>query len=147
MTRRTADTRPIEARRAEWLRNYPDKFLVCRGGHDFPKPVPGRHMTRTRITPWYDDGPRNGEVLIVQKCKNCGRERWRISGPRGLYHSGATSWHYSDPPGYASPPGLGISRADYLNLYWERVIDGDKDLLRELEEIEQERKAQGNGHR
>jgi len=133
------DMRPIEVRRKEWIDKYPDKFLICRQGHDFPKPFPGRRMTNTSIVPWfYDDGRREGEVLITQKCKHCGRVRWRISGPRGMYYSEATKWNYDDPKGYATPPGLGIPRSAYGDEYWRRIIDADPDLTQEVEAREEE---------
>ena len=131
---RPADTRPVEVRRAEWLENYPDKYLTCRQGHNFPKPAPGELLTGTRIMPYHDeDHPRRaGHFYQEQECASCGRLRWRITGPRGAYASQASKWMYKDPRGYAAPPGLGLTRGDYGDRYMDRLIAGDPGLQAEL---------------
>jgi hypothetical protein len=128
--RRAPDLRPVEVRREEWLRTYPDKFLACRSSHAFPRPVPGRRMPRTKIEPYSDpDRPaRDGYRYVEQTCANCGRIRWKVTGPRGAYYAGATKWKYNDPAGYASPHGLGLTYADYAELYWQRLVEGDQDF-------------------
>jgi hypothetical protein len=133
------DTRPIEERREEWLRKYPDRFLACRTGHAFPRPVPGRRkMPRTRMEPWHDpDGRIQGCYYIEQSCGNCGRIRWKITGPRGSYYTDSTKWHYSDPSGYASPAGLGLTYGDYAELFWTRLIEGDQYTEQAAEELEE----------
>jgi hypothetical protein len=124
----------IEVRRAEWLASYPSRFLACRQGHNFPKPIPGRKkMPRTQMEPWHDpDGQLIGCVYIEQSCGNCGRIRWKITGPRGSYYGDSTKWHYNDPRGYATPKGLGLTYADYAELFWARLIDGEPELEVEL---------------
>ena len=136
------DTRPVEERREEWLRKYPDRFLACRGGHAFPRPVPGRKMPRTKLEPWHDpDGRLAGCVYVEQSCANCGRIRWKITGPRGSYYSDSTRWHYNDPKGYASPPGLGLTYGDYAELYWTRLIEGDQYTEQAVTELEEAKGA------
>lgn len=136
----------IEARRAEWLQNYPDRFLACRTGHAFPKPKADKRnkkqmkLPNTRMEPWHDpDGRLQGCVYVEQSCGNCGRIRWKITGPRGSYYTDSTKWHYSDPKGYASPAGLGLTYADYAELYWTRLIDGDQYTIAAVEEAEEAR--------
>jgi hypothetical protein len=143
MARKVTDTRPAEVRRADWLRKYPDKFLACRQGHAFPRPVPGRKMPRTTLEPWHDpEGERTGCYYVEQSCSNCGRIRWKITGSQGSYYSGSTQWHYKDPKGYASPPGLGLIYADYADLLWERLIEGDHDTARAIDEQQEEQDLQ-----
>ncbi len=149
---RNVDTRPVEVRRLEWLEKYPDRFLACRQGHAFPKPVPDRRkpgslrLPRTKMEPWHDpDGILVGCVYIEQSCGNCGRKRWKITGPRGSYYADSTKWHYEDPRGYATPPGLGLGYGDYAELYWGRILEGDQYTIQAVEELaeEQERQAVG----
>jgi hypothetical protein len=133
---RIQDYRSIETRREEWLRNYPDKYLACRNRHSWPDLVPGRKLsTRVRFEPWHDpSGERQGCYYHEETCRNCGRVRWRITGPPGQFYSGATSWKYKDPDGYASPTGLEIIKGDYLELLYQRFYLGDQDTVQALEE-------------
>lgn len=127
----------IEERQQDWLRSYPDKFLACREGHDFPKMVKNRkgHIPRTRFEPWTDpDGYLVGCYYQEQFCSNCGRIRYRITGPPGAFYSEATKWIYKDPHGYATPKGLGISKGMYMDQLFDRVLGQDQDTLQALEE-------------
>jgi hypothetical protein len=125
----------IEERQDDWIANYPDKFLACREQHDFPRMVPGKRLVRTRFEPWVDpEGERVGCYYQEQSCRNCGRIRWRITGPPGAFYLDATRWKYKDPSGYASPKGLGLTKADYLEELFRRVLTGDQDTVNALEE-------------
>ena len=116
----------LEIQQKKWLEQYPNRFLACRAGHDWPKIVPGRKLRNTRLEHWEDpDGEKQGCYYLEQRCGNCGRLRYRITGPRGQAYSGATQWQYSDPHGYATPPGLGIPKSAYMDMYFQRLIDGE----------------------
>ncbi len=130
------DYRSVEQRQDEWLNNYPDKFLVCREGHDFPKMRNGKKLVRTRFEPWVDpEGRLRGCYYQEQSCSNCGRIRWRITGPPHAFYSEATKWSYKDPHGYATPPGLGIPRARYIDKLYDRLlIENDQYTMQAVEE-------------
>jgi hypothetical protein len=123
--------------RAQWLAQYPAKFMACRQGHDFPKLIPGRkNFTRTWIEFNEDDGSRT----IHQLCRNCRRERWRPLKRvgRGWLLDGK-SWKYKDPKGYAQPPGYGISRSTFGEMYWDSIItEYDESAERMEAALEQE---------
>lgn len=132
---RMADHRTVEVRRAEWLENYPDRFLACRERHEWPSIVPGKRLVRTKFEPYHDPtGERDGCYYQEQTCRNCGRVRWRITGPPGSFYIDATNWQYRDPRGYATPKGLGIIKADYLEKLLTRVLEGDQYTIQALEE-------------
>lgn len=124
MGKRTFDDRPLEVRQDEWLAKYPDRFIVCREGHDWPKTRPGRKLARTKFEPWTDPlGKLVGCYYQEQTCANCGRVRFRVTGPPHAFYSQATKWEYRDPRGYATPPGLGIPRARYIDMLYDRILE------------------------
>lgn len=127
----------LEERQQDWLRNYPDKFLACREGHAFPKMVTDKRgrIPRTRFEPWVDpEGVLVGCYYQEQFCANCGRIRWRITGPPGAFYSQAGKWFYKDPNGYATPKGLGLTKGMYMDQLFERVLGGDQYTLQALGE-------------
>jgi hypothetical protein len=131
-----SDRRSVEAQREEWLRNYPDKFLACRGrAHRWPDIVPGKKITRAKFEPYHDPtGEREGCYYQEERCSNCGRIRWRITGPPGAFYLDATKWKYQDPNGYKSPAGLELMGADYKELFYERLLGGDQYTADAVEE-------------
>jgi hypothetical protein len=102
---------------AEWLRKYPAKFSACRQGHNFPKLIVGqKKFTRT----WVERDQETYVRTIHQRC-TCGRERWRPLNANNTL--GGKGWKYKDPPGYAQPPGYGLTRGDFSDMYWASLID------------------------
>ena len=101
---------------AEWLRKYPARFYACRVAHNFPKLIPGnKKRTRTSI----DRDPDTGVRTIRQFC-TCGRERYRpLNADNTL---GGKSWKYRDPEGYSQPPGFGLKRSDFSDMYWSMIV-------------------------
>ena len=101
---------------AEWLRKYPARFYACRVAHNFPKLIPGnKKRTRTSI----DRDPDTGVRTIRQFC-TCGRERYRpLNADNTL---GGKSWKYRDPEGYSQPPGYGLKRSDFSDMYWSMIV-------------------------
>lgn len=117
-----ADRTPLAVRQRAWLNSYPDDFLSCRDRHAWPKIRPGRYTgTRQRLLPWEEGN--DGEYLLEQRCDGCGRTRWRVTGPRGIGYSAASGWHYRDPAGYGAPKGLGVTRGQYLDELYRRVVE------------------------
>jgi len=118
---------------AEWLRKYPARFFACRQGHNFPKLIPGsKKRTRTRI----DRDPETSVRTIHQFC-TCGRERYRPLNANNTL--GGKGWKYRDPEGYAQPPGYGLTRGDFSDMYWAMIIE-------EMEESDERvARASGNG--
>ena len=106
--------------RSQWLAHYPAKFMACRQGHEFPKLIPGlKKYPRT----WFEYDDETGQRTIHQLCKNCRRERWRPLVKRGrAWLLGGKSWKYKDPKGYAQPPGYGIARNTFAEMYWDAII-------------------------
>jgi hypothetical protein len=101
---------------AEWLRKYPSKFMACRQGHNFPKLIPGKKdFKRT----WIERDPETSARTIHQLC-TCGRERWRLLNANNTL--GGRSWKYKDPPGYSQPPGYGLTRGDFADVYWTEIV-------------------------
>jgi hypothetical protein len=96
---------------AEWLRKYPAKFYACRQGHSFPKLIVGqKRFTRT----WVERDPETHVRTIHQFC-TCGRERWRPLNANNTL--GGKGWKYKDPPGY------GLTRSDFSDMYWASLIE------------------------
>lgn len=114
---------------AEWLRKYPPKFYACRQAHNFPKLIPGQ---KKFIRTWIERNPETATRTIHQFC-TCGRERWRPLNANNTL--GGKSWKYKDPPGYAQPPGYGLKRSDFSDMYWSMLVE-------EYEESEERIKKQ-----
>jgi hypothetical protein len=111
--------------RQKWLENYPAKFTACRQGHNFPKLIPRqRKLTRTWITLDEERGR-----IINQRC-TCGRVRWRPLNPNNTL--GGKGWKYKDPEGYAQPPGYGLTRADFANVYWPAIVEDIEQSERDM---------------
>lgn len=126
--------------REQWLSSYPAKFYACRASHDFPRLVPGEvKYTRT----WIEFDPDTGHRTIHQTCKNCRRERWRLLVRTGRgWALGGKGWKYKEPKGYAQPPGYGIPRGDFQNIYWDSIVDGYDNSQERIEAATME----ANGH-
>jgi hypothetical protein len=126
------DNRSLDERQADWLHNLPDKFIPCRGDHhDWPVLKPGKLPRGIRAIPLHD-----GSFEMTAICRNCGRERTKTTLPRGVYDRDA-KYVYRDPEGYKAPPGLGLSRQDYIAELYRRVaeslVTGDVTALADLQ--------------
>lgn len=106
-----------------WLHDYDDQLLACRMGHDWPQLVPGRkRQARTSIQRVPDEpGMPEGVCMVTQHCSRCSRVRWRLTGNHGLIEH--SQWHYRDPKNYAQPKGMGLTRSDFNNEYWRRIME------------------------
>jgi len=122
---------PEQSDPQEWLLHYDDKFLACRMTHDWPRLIPHRRLIRTTIEPMPTDllpknwthTQRQGVSIITQRCGNCSRVRWRLTGPRGIAYDPDQNWHYRDPKNYAQPKGMGLTRGDFTREFWRRIIE------------------------
>jgi hypothetical protein len=122
---RSVHVAPSQSDPEEWLLHYDDKYLACRMAHDWPRLVPHRRLIRTTIEamPAHLVEGRQGVSIITQRCGNCGRLRWRLTGPRGVAYDPNQNWHYRDPHGYAQPKGMGIAKAQFVAEFWRRIIE------------------------
>jgi hypothetical protein len=107
----------------EFLHSYPDRYLACRDRHAWPQLKTGRYTgTRQRLIPIPEEQAQ-GSYLLEQRCGSCGRLRWRVTGPHGVGYSAASGWHYRDPAGYAAPKGMGLTRGQFLDELYRRVVE------------------------
>lgn len=109
----------------EILDEYPEKYLVCRGNHDWPV----RAM-------WRDLSDTARERIIL--CRRCGYKKTRIEDMNGNLLLPETTRH---PHGYLTPRS-GLKRGQFVALAHTRdyqlakiqgrVRDGSSDTLSEL---------------
>jgi hypothetical protein len=112
------DDRTLDARQRDWINHVPDKYIGCRGDHhDWPTLRPGRLPRGIRAEHTVDGG-----YQVIITCRNCGRERMKTTLPGGGYDRNAI-YTYRDPAGYAAPPGLDLTKADYTAELYRRIAE------------------------
>jgi hypothetical protein len=103
---------------AEWLHGLDDRIIACRGDHhDWPVLRPGKLPRGIKAMPQSDGG-----YQLTITCRGCGRQRTRTTLPGGLLERGAR-YGYKDPKGYKAPRGLGLTRQDYVDELWRRIVE------------------------
>lgn len=89
-----------QARVAKILADIDDAIAVCRAwGHEWPsrklrpgKPLPKGYRPRLM---------RDGCVEVTESCLNdCGKRRWFVLAPGGVYDGDSTVRRYLDPPNW-----------------------------------------------
>jgi hypothetical protein len=79
------------------LSELSDEHLACRAGHhSWPKLIPGRAIPRGVKSV---RNPEDGSYLVTQTCDVCGKERWKVTLPKGVWDLDA-GWRYDDPEGW-----------------------------------------------
>lgn len=111
----------------EILDNYPERYMVCRGSHDWPR----RAM-------WRDLSDTVRERTVV--CRRCGYTKVALQGTDGQPIDREQTRH---PRGYLTP-GSGLKRGQFVALahvrdyelakMQGRVRDGSGDTVSELPE-------------
>lgn len=101
-----------------FIKNLDDDFLGCRTeGHRWPKLKRAGKMPRgvrpVRL--------RDGSFQLTYTCLDCGTEKVRLTLPGGHY-DGSTHNSYRYPPGYQSPKGSGLSKPDFIDELYSRVL-------------------------
>jgi hypothetical protein len=102
----------------ERLSMVPDDQLGCRLRHNWPRLKPGRKTSipkNMRLAP-----QRDGCVRLVETCLDCGKIRWKLLLPGGIYDPGA-NWHYIDTQDWkVLSREWGITRQDIAAEAFER---------------------------
>lgn len=102
------------------LKHVSDDTVVCRGDHhDWPQLRPGPLPKGIRS---YPTGYRDGSQMVVETCKACGRERYKITLPKGVWDISA-GWRYRGGPQDFSHPGEDLNRADFANELGRRLTE------------------------
>lgn len=107
------------------LGDIDDEIVFCRargflGGHHWPK------LTKRLKSGALPKGfrpvlQRDGTVMMVENCGNCGKVRWWETGPGGVWNSGAKR-HYKNPPNWkVVPADLGYTSRDFDAEAYRRV--------------------------
>jgi hypothetical protein len=92
------------------LKHVSDETVVCRGDHhDWPQLKPGPLPKGIRAEP---TAHRDGSQFVIETCRNCGRQRYKVTLPKGVWDVGA-QWQYRGGPADFSHPGEDLTRADF----------------------------------
>lgn len=121
------------------LKHVSDKTVICRGDvHRWPRwRLSAGPMKGMRSLP-----QRDGTYFLIQACLDCGRERYKVTLPKGYLDPGAT-WRYRKGPQDFSHPGEFLTKADFRAELDRRIDDGGYIAdMAAREEAEAEEQAQ-----
>jgi hypothetical protein len=67
-------------------------------------------------------GPRqvDGTHRVDQECLDCGRCRWKLTGPGGRFHHGGQWQYYGGPDDFYQP---GLTKADFRGESERRLLE------------------------
>lgn len=106
-----------DTERAVDLAAIDDEIVFCRargflGGHEWPK-LSKRLKTGALPKGFRPVLQRDGTVMMLENCGNCGKKRWWETGPGGVWVAGAKR-HYTNPPNWkVIPADLGYTSRDF----------------------------------
>lgn len=99
------------------LYDVDSRIVACRGDrHPWPQMLPGVVLKGMRLKP-----QRRGVVLIHMDCPVCTRWREKLLLPGEKWRYGGGLNGFSSEPNSAR---AGLSRADYTNELYRRLIEG-----------------------
>jgi hypothetical protein len=133
------DTRLLDARARARLDEVPLNVLECRGG---PKGHPWPHikLKAGRLPKGVKFGRNTeGTCYEEQTCPNCGRVRWRYTGPGWTFLRGERWTYEKGEQGFSEEPGLGLTRLDYTEKFYQ-VLSGLREDAAALENLPAEQK-------